>query len=167
MEFAVAGMFRARWTDRIHDEWIRSLLATRTDLNPARLSRTRELMNQAIPDSLVTDYADLIDGLTLPDENDRHVLAAAIKCGAGVIVTSNLQDFPKDYLARFGIDAQHPDDFIACQFDLNIAVACTAIKRLRQRLKNPPMNVAEYIRTLETLQLPQTVSRVKAFDDLL
>ena len=167
LELAAAGLFRARWTDEIHDEWIRSLLKTRKDLTAEQLHRTRNMMNQAVLGSLVTDHQDLIPGLTLPDENDRHVLAAAIKCGASVIVTSNLKDFPADYLWRFGIEPQHPDDFIACQFDLNQPVACSAIKRLRQRLKNPPKSVAEYIQTVEKLSLPQTVQRLKAFDGLL
>jgi len=167
MELAVSGLFRARWTDEIHDEWVRSLLRIRDDISAEKLLRTRELMNQAVPDSLVTDYQDLISGLMLPDENDRHVLATAIKCGASVIVTSNLVDFPADYLWKFGVEAQHPDDFIACQFDLNQPVACSAIKRLRQRLKNPPRSVAEYIQTLEKMSLPQTVHRLKAFDGVL
>lgn len=167
MELAVAGLFRARWTEEIHEEWIRNLLKDRPDLTADKLQRTRDMMNKAVLDSLVTDYEDLIPGLKLPDEKDRHVLAAAIKCGASAIVTSNLKDFPVDYLATFGIEPQHPDDFIACQFDLNKAVGCSAVKRLRQRLKNPPISVADYIRTLEKLPLPQTVYRLKAFDDVL
>lgn len=166
LELAVAGLFRARWTNEIHDEWMRNLLEVRNDLSAEKLQRTREMMNHAVPDSLVTDYQDLIPGLKLPDTNDRHVLAAAIKCGASVIVTSNLKDFPADYLEKFGIEAQHPDEFIACQFDLNPPVACNAIKRLRQRLKNPPKSLPEYIQTLENLSLPQTVNRLKAFDGI-
>jgi hypothetical protein len=167
MEFAVAGLFRARWTDEIHDEWIRSVLTDRPDLTAEKLQRTRDMMNKAVPDSVVTGYGDLMPGLKLPDENDRHVLAAAIKCGASVIVTSNLKDFPVDYLAMFGIEPQHPDDFIACQFDLNKAVGCGAIKRLRQRLRRPPTSIGDYIRTLEKLHLPQTVHRLKVFEGVL
>ena len=69
-------------------------------------------MNQAVPDALVSGYEDLIDGLTLPDADDRHVLAAAIRCGASVIVTFNERDFPKDLLAAYGVEVQHPDEFI-------------------------------------------------------
>lgn len=167
IELAVTGLFRARWTDEIHDEWTRNVLKDRPDLTPEKLRRTRELMNKAVPDSLVTDYQDLVSGLKLPDHNDRHVLAAAIKCGASVIVTSNLKDFPTDPLAKFGVEPQHPDEFIACQFDLNKAAGCSAIRRLRQRLKRPPVSIADYIRTLEKLQLPQTVTRLKSFDDVL
>jgi len=84
----------ARWTDDIHEEWMRSVLRERYDLTRVQLERTRDLMNQSVRDCLVTDYHDLIPGLTLPDADDRHVLAAAIRAGANVIVTYNLKDFP-------------------------------------------------------------------------
>lgn len=122
LELAVAGLFRAWWTDEIHKEWMGSVLRDRPDLTAEQLRRTRDLMNRGVPDSLVRGYRDLVAGLQLPDGKDRHVLAAAIRCGASVIVTSNLKDFPAGYLASFGIEAQHPDDFISHQFDLNPAV---------------------------------------------
>jgi hypothetical protein len=76
------------------------------------LARTRALTNAAVRDCLVTGYDDVIDSLTLPAADDRHVLAAAIRAGAEVIVTYNLKDFPAETLAKFGIEAQHPDDFL-------------------------------------------------------
>jgi predicted nucleic acid-binding protein len=167
MELAVADLFRARWTDEIHDEWIRNVLKNRTDLTADKLQKTREAMNRAVKDGLVTEYGDLISGLKLPDQKDRHVLAAAIKCGAAVIVTINLKDFPASYLEKYGIEPQHPDEFISCQFDLNKPVACSAIKRLRHRLTKPPKSVSEYIDTMAKLSLPQTVNRLKSFEDLL
>ena len=108
---AMSGRFRARWSEQIHDEWKRNVLRNRPDLSAAQLDRTSALMDQAIPDALVTGHEDLIDGLTLPDPEDRHVLAAAIRCHASVIVTFNLQDFPADVLAEFGLEAQHPEVF--------------------------------------------------------
>jgi peroxiredoxin (alkyl hydroperoxide reductase subunit C) len=69
-------------------------------------------MNAAVRDSLVTGYEPLIDGLTLPDQDDRHVLAAAVRSGAQVIITSNLKDFPGDVLKSFGIEPQSPDEFV-------------------------------------------------------
>jgi hypothetical protein len=167
MELAVAGLYSARWTDQIHDEWIGALLKTRSDLTAGKLERTRNAMNQAVSDSLVTDYQDLIPGLELPDKKDRHVLAAAIKCGASAIVTTNIKHFPSKYVAKFGIEPLHPDDFLVLQLDLDQATACIAIKRLRKRLKNPPKSVPEYIQTLEKLPLPQFVRRLKAFSDVL
>ena len=79
MHLAMTGLFRARWTDQIHDEWIRNVLANRPDLKAEQLKRTRELMDAHALDCLVTGYEKLIAGLTLPDPDDRHVLAAAIR----------------------------------------------------------------------------------------
>lgn len=94
MWLGLSGRFRARWSAEIHDEWKRNLLANRPDLNASQLGRTSDLMDNAIPGALVTGHEDLIAGLQLPDPDDRHVLAAAIRCNASVIVTFNEKDFP-------------------------------------------------------------------------
>ena len=96
MHLALTGLFRAKWSAEIHEEWISALLRNRPDLTRTKLERTRMLMDQHATDALVTDYQHLIPGLQLPDPNDRHVLAAAIRAGADVIVTINLRDFPPD-----------------------------------------------------------------------
>lgn len=89
MWLGLSGRFRARWSAHIHDEWQRNLLKNRPDLTKEQLRRTASLMDTAIPDGLVHGYEELINGLTLPDPDDRHVLAAAIRCNASVIVTFN------------------------------------------------------------------------------
>lgn len=109
----IARLVQPKWTDRILDEVFRNLRANRPDLAPARLDRTRRLMNDAIRDVAVTGYEHLIDQLDLPDTDDRHVLAAAIHAGAEVIVTRNLRDFPAEHLSAWEVQAQHPDDFLA------------------------------------------------------
>ena len=81
MQLATTGRFRARWSHRIQDEWIAALLRSRPDLHPDALDRTRRLMNEHVLDCIVEGYEELIGGLTLPDPGDRHVLAAAIRCG--------------------------------------------------------------------------------------
>lgn len=98
MELAGTGLFCARWTNRIHDEWIESLLENESKRERAKLERTRGLMNAAVLDCLIADYEPLIPCLTLPDPDDRHVLAAAIRGRADAIVTFNLEDFPPEYL---------------------------------------------------------------------
>lgn len=105
LRVARTGLVRAHWTEQILDECFRNILANRPDLAPAALERTRRLMNQAVPDVIVTGYESLVSGLSLPDADDRHVLAAAIKTGAQVIVTWNLADFPPASLAPYGIEA--------------------------------------------------------------
>ena len=95
-----AGLYHARWTHQIHDEWMRNLLAQRPDLAEDTLRRTRELMNTAIPDSLIENYEVLIDKIQLPDPEDRHVVAAAIIGHADAIVTFNLKTFQRLCWAR-------------------------------------------------------------------
>lgn len=165
LHIAKTGLFRARWTEHIHAEWIENLVAAGRERK--KLQRTRGLMDAAVPDCLVTKYEPLIDKLELPDPDDRHVLAAAIVGRADVIVTSNLRHFPTAALAKFGIKAQHPDDFIACQFDLAPALMVKAIKTQRAALKYPPKSVEEFLETLSNLQLPQTVVRLKAYSDMI
>ncbi|MGO4699909.1 PIN domain-containing protein [Dyella sp. 2RAB6] len=161
MRLALTGLFRAHWTDRIHHEWMRSVLARRPDLKPEALERTRTLMNAAVPDCLVTGYEPLEQGLALKDPDDRHVLAAAIKCHAGVIVTFNLKDFPQDALKPYHIEAQHPDEFIHHLFDLQRTSVCAAVKAQREALKQPPRTVEEVLATLLQQGLPTTVAALR------
>lgn len=167
MELALRDLFRAKWTEAIHDEWIRSLLERRPDLKPEQLQRTRTLMNTSVRDCLVTGYEPLLDAVTLPDPDDRHVLAAAIRAGADVIVTFNTKDFPPESLEPWGLEAQHPDDFLSFQFDLAPRILCEAARQTRQRLKTPPKTVAEYLATLEAQGLPQFVTALRRFSELI
>jgi len=79
MHLALVDLYRARWTNAIHDEWIRSVLKDRPDLTRAQLERTRDLMNAHARDALIRDFEDLIPSLSLPDPDDGQVLAAAIR----------------------------------------------------------------------------------------
>lgn len=163
MQLALTDLFRARWTDEIHNEWIGNVLKNRSDLTLEQLSRTKNLMNANVRDCVVTGYEAIISGLQLPDPGDRHVLAAAIRCNASVIVTFNLKDFPEQALAPYGVEAQHPDEFILHLLDLNPATICAAAERQRSSLKNPPKTVDEYLDTLLQQRLPQSVSALREF----
>ena len=158
LQLALTGLFRARWSDEIHEEWIRNLLENRSDLSREQLEHTKSLMNTAVPDCLVTGYQSMINGLYLPDPNDRHVLAVAIRARAEVIVTYNQKDFPKDILKEYDIFTEHPDDFISNLIDLNQNTIITAVKTVRHRLKNPPLSQQEYLDGLSRQQLTSTVS---------
>lgn len=168
LSLARDGLFHARWTRRIEDEWVRNLLRQRPDLDAAMLSRTCELMVKAVPDSLVTGWEAIEPGLVgLPDPDDRHVLAAAICGHADAIVTFNLTDFPTSALGPFGIEAQHPDDFIVNQLELNPIAALKSIKAMRARLRRPPVSAADLATTLEKLQLTLTASRLREVSELI
>jgi len=168
VSLACDGLYHARWTARIQEEWVRSLLRQRSDLPEARLRRTCELMTLAVPDCLVEGWERIEPALTqLPDASDRHVLAAAICGHADAIVTFNLTDFPATALAPFRIEAQHPDEFLLNQLDLNEIAALKSIKAMRARLKSPPISAADLIQTLEKLQLPLTASRLREVGELI
>lgn len=93
----------------------------------------------------------------------RHVLAAAIHSSCDAIVTFNLADFPPESLAKYDIEATHPDDFIFSQFGLNDAAVLTAAQRCRERLTRPARSVAEYLETLEAQGLPKTVAELRDY----
>ena len=167
MRLALTDLFRARWTDDIHEEWMRNLLANRPDLTRQQLERTRDLMNANVRDCVVKGYEDLIEGLELPDPDDRHVLAAAIRTRASVIVTYNLDDFPVEHLVKYGLEAQHPDEFITHLLDLNPAAVCAAAKEQRAALRNPPRSIEEFLDALANQRLPETILRLQQFSELI
>lgn len=144
---------------------MRNVVRDYPDISREKVERVRDLMNAHARDCLVTGYESLIPTVTLPDPNDRHVLAAAIHAGASVIVTANLADFPADRLASYGINAQHPDDFIAHWLAHAPTTVCAAAKQQRTSLKNPRRSVEEYLESLARQGLPQTVATLRTFAD--
>lgn len=167
MWLALSGRFRARWSLEIHNEWKRNLLKNRPDLTAEQLDRTSELMDHAIPDACVTGYENLVEGLMLPDMNDRHVLAAAIRCNASVIVTFNKKDFPCTLLEPFGLEAQHPDEFVDDLFNLDPAAVVCAAQRQRKQLKMPPMDVGTYLDLLLRQGLVRSVEALTDYRAIL
>jgi hypothetical protein len=147
----------------VHEEWIKAVLENRTGITREQLERTRDKMNEHAGDCLVTGFEGLIDCIDLPDPEDRYVLAAAIRSGSQVIVTRNLKDFPASKLALYGIEAQHPDEFIMHQIDLDPGAVLAAAKAHRTSLKNPPKNASDYLDGLERQELPQTVSFLRDY----
>jgi predicted nucleic acid-binding protein len=160
MHLALTDLYRAKWTEAIHEEWMRNVLASRQDLTRAQLERTRNLMNHSVRDCLIEGYDYLIPTLQLPDDDDRHVLAAAIRSQSSVILTFNLKDFPVEELEKYDVEALHPDEFISDLIDLNAARVLEAVARHRQSLKHPPKTPREYLDGLLKQGLPETVSQL-------
>jgi hypothetical protein len=170
MRLALTDLFRAKWTNQIHDEWIRNVIADRPDLSAEFLERTRDLMNIHVRDGLVDGYKKLEklkELQALPDPNDKHVLAAAIHSKCLRIITFNLRDFPAAILNQFNIEAQHPDEFIVETIDAAPDVVCAVAQQHRLALKNPPKSVDEYLATLRQQKLLQTVTRLEAMRESL
>ena len=167
MWLGLSGAFRARWSRTIHDEWKRNLLVNRPDLNKEQVDRTSNLMDRAIPDGLVEGYEDMVAGLALPDPDDRHVLAVAIRCGASVIVTFNERDFPQDRLAPFRVEAQHPDEFVDNLLDLDPAAVISSAQRQRAQLHNPPIDADRFLDILRHQGLVQTTQLLAGYRTIL
>ncbi|MCY3878481.1 MAG: PIN domain-containing protein [Rhodobacteraceae bacterium] len=137
LRFHHAGLFQARWTERILDEWTRNLLDWKPHLERSVRSQRRAMAEQ-FEDALVIGYEPLVRTLDLPDAGDRHVLAAAIRCGAAYIVTDNLTDFPKEALAGFDIEAIAADTFRLQIAELHPSEALAVLRALRVHYRNPP-----------------------------
>ena len=163
MHLALTGMFRAHWSAEVHEEWMSNLLKNRPDLTRAKLEHTRYLMDNALPDALVIGYEQLIDSIELPDRNDRHVLAAAIRCGASLIVTVNLRDFPRETLGNFNVEAQHPDDFVMAVLEAFPEFVLEAARNHRASLKSPSKTPDDYLAELDALGLVKTVIALREF----
>ncbi|WP_017292423.1 PIN domain-containing protein [Geminocystis herdmanii] len=168
MWLAMTDLFQAKWTNKIHEEWMRNVLKNRPDLTLAQLDRaapfhdrTKQLMNSHIKDALVTGYEYLIPSLTLPDADDIHVLATAIHGKADLILTFNLKDFPDFILTNYKIYAIHPDEFILELIDIAETIIIQAISQHRMNLKNPPLTIQEYLNCLSNQGLIETVEVLK------
>jgi hypothetical protein len=156
MWLAVVVAYEPRWTEEIHAEWMRNVLEDRPDVTPEQLGRTRRLMDQVNTKCLVSGCEARIPDLQLPDENDRHVLAAAIEAGATVIVTFNLSDFPRAALQPYSIHALTPDAFLESLYRHNPPRFLRGIQRHRASLKNPPKTADEYLESLASQGLNHT-----------
>ena len=162
LHLASLGVFEPIWTAAIQNEWIRNLLKARPDINRVALQATQRAMNIAFPGSSISGYESLINSLSLPDPNDRHVLAAAITGKAQVIVTINLKDFPPGNLIPYGIHAEHPDLFVSKCIDRDRANAIKAFKNQVKSLKKPPIPIEKVLMNLEANGLVASVVKLKS-----
>jgi len=159
MEVAATGIYAAKWSKAIDDEWVRTLAKNRnrpeSDFHPRR-----DLMHDACPDWEVPEEGwKLIEPcLSLPDLNDRHVLAAAVAGHADSIVTINIKHFPSSILDPLGITALHPDEFLLQQLQLEPLVVLPAFKAMRARLKKPAFTPEKFVDAMERNGLVQTAA---------
>ena len=154
LSFAQAGLFRARFTEEILDEWTRNLIKNKPLLESS-VRQQEAAIHSAFDECFVAGYAPLIPGLTLPDEDDRHVLAAAIKCSAQIIVTENHKDFPAETLEEYGIETRGADNFLANTYDLFPKSGARVLKQIRQRYDSPPFTRSEFLMDLIKSGMPK------------
>ena len=158
--FAHYDLYTVKWSRHIFDEWrdVMQRKSVATERMESRIGKA----NTAFPDALVCNYEPLIETLTLPDEKDRHVLAAAIKADASLIVTHNLKDFPDDILELYGVKAKSPDDFLTDIIDLNGDMAVEAFKEMVQNKRNPELDEYQMLNLLRKNGLAQTADYLHA-----
>ena len=164
IRIAAAGMVQAKWTEAILDETFRNLKANRPDISPDSLDRTRNAMKGAVRDCLVVGYEPLVDAVELPDPDDRHVLAAAIRAKAQAIVTFNLKDFPSEALIAWDVEAIHPDAFLEAQIDLNPQIVYGVLQRIADSCRKPPLTVADLLERLERTGLVASAAALRALN---
>ena len=162
LELAVSDFYCAKWSDAVHDEWIGALLRNRPDITSTRLERTRRLMNTHVRDAVVSGFEDLVPTIRLPDPDDRHVVAAAIRGEADIVLTANLKDFPAAALSPHGLAAEHPDGCLTRLCHESPGRFLEALERVRNRLRNPPISHESHLGALRRAGLNTTVTQVLA-----
>jgi len=145
VQAAVDRLVEARWTDAIHDEWIRNLAARAPAIPAERLQNTRRLMNEALPTATVSGYQKHIRRVNLPDPDDRHVVAAGIAAGASVILTLNIRDFPAKELKRFGLRRETPDVFLSALYDEVPDLMIGSLANARRNLTKTSVSASDFI----------------------
>jgi predicted nucleic acid-binding protein len=149
-----------KWSDEIWNEVTRNL-ARRCKLSPEQIAHLIDQVQQHFPEATVSGYEKMI-GLMTNEPKDRHVVAAAVRCGAQVIVTANLKDFPARTLAEWGIEAQHPDEFLIHLVDLSPAVV---VSKLHDQAATIARSLPDLLRTLRNV-VPQFASAIASKLDL-
>lgn len=158
--FAHFELYTVKWSEHIFDEWKRIMMRQGVSIEEA--TRRVERAKLAFPDAQVHNYQSLVEYLTLPDKNDCHVMAAAIKANANLIVTNNLKDFPTDYLATFGLNAKTADDFLTDIIDLNHEQAVAAFREMVLCRKNPKQDEFTALSSLRRSGLKGTADYLHA-----
>lgn len=154
LRLAADGFYRPLWSEQILRELEYAILRIRPDLEPSRVHRRIDLMRETFDDAMVEGWEEVAAGLDLPDQDDRHVLAAAIVGGAQAIVTFNGKDFPDERLAPRGIEARHPDEFLLDQLDLSPSSMLEMLIAQANALSLPPVDLAGLLNNLAHCQLP-------------
>jgi len=158
--FAHFDLYTPKWSAHIFDEWKRVM--KEKGVPDEEVNRRVDKANLAFPDALVQNYEPLIEHLNLPDEDDRHVMAAAIKTNANLIVTNNVKHFPGGYLQSYGLSVKSADDFLTDIIDLNQEQAIAAFKEMVLNKKNPKMDEFEVLDQLRKAGLTGTADYLHA-----
>jgi predicted nucleic acid-binding protein len=158
LRLAEANTYRLLWTAEVLDEVERNL--PRVGVSPEKARTRIQHMCDTFPDAMVTGYDALVPAMT-NHPKDRHVLAAAVRADAAVIVTNNLKDFPASALDPYDLDAVHPDDFLLDQLDLYPRQTLQCMREQIAAYRNPAMSAEQFLTTFEKT-VPRFTSAVRA-----
>lgn len=156
--FASFDLYSPKWSQHIFEEW--ESVMRRKEIPNHEVVKRIQRAHDAFPDALVANYDSLIDSLSLPDPKDRHVLAAAIKADANVVVTNNTKDFPSSYLETFGLMVERPDEFLTYTISLNQGLALEAFQSLVRNRTNPTLTEVDVLERLRNIGLLNTANHL-------
>jgi hypothetical protein len=161
VQAAVDRLVEARWTDAIHDEWIRSLTTGPPTVPIERLQRTRRLMDEALPTAMVSGYEDHVAAVNLPDPSDRHVVAAGIGAGASIILTWNVRHFPAKELRKFSLRKETPDAFLSGLYDEVPDLIIGSLANARRNLTKSRVSALDFIAIVRNQKLIRLAKRAQ------
>jgi len=161
VQAAVDRLIQGRWTNEIHDEWMRGLAGRAPNIPHERLEATRSLMNEALPTATIRGYEDHIAAVSLPDPGDRHVVAAAIAAKASVILTWNLRHFPAKEWRKFGLLRETPDAFLSGLYDKVPGLMLGSLANARRNLSKSNISATDFLEILRNQNLVQLAKRVE------
>ena len=137
-----------RWSRQVLDEMARNVLQNNPNLPEERIERLVRTMKRAFPEAMVTGHEPLIPSMT-NNPKDRHVMAAAVKGRADVIVTSNVRDFPPEACEPYDVDVQTPDEFLRYQWEIGDPDFLLGVfDDWASQLKSPPLTLEELLERL-------------------
>lgn len=154
---AEGGAFRPLWSEGVMEELERNLVANGHDFEGVK--KRLGAMRENFPDAMVEGYEELIGGLTC-DPKDRHILAAAVRANAEVLVTFNWKDFPEESVAAFEIEVVDPDEFLLDQLDLFPGMVISTLEKLTEIYINPVLTMEELLQILAAGGLRQFAQEV-------
>ncbi|MWV51110.1 PIN domain-containing protein [Rathayibacter sp. VKM Ac-2803] len=151
LRLAARGAFRPLWSADVLDELGRNL---RRSLPPRAVDRRIDAMRQHFPDAMVSGYDSLI-GVMRNHPKDRHVLAAAVRADAAVLVTFDLADFGPASVVGFDLEVRHPDAFLLDQLDLLPELVLEALHEWSDACSAPPLTPLQLVSALERAGVPR------------